>query len=445
MVMKVGANTLGIAAHHNDEPVFPSGLPDYPTSPNTATDQDVAGFRASVEGNKPSPERVLGVYEYLPFGPDQLVSLSQIRGERNVVTSELKEDILFQGLINPIDVSLVNFELLEDYIRFTNKVWGSEAKIEDYLHLQLPDGRFPLLKSGHSRHAAVAELIREGKLPLGAQIMTKVSEAKSAFDIVQWQRGENIHSQPPRERTAMALVESYIYGLETGQWNSEAEFIAIQKQQGRTVTKGPLDQALKYAKLAPRIRNFILAGEVPYLAGVEMGATMEVLTEYVARNNGYDGSNDPGLADDEARKKLHKIVEVEMDRICNRITGDNLNSTAAQKFIQGRRKTWGDLAAAMRPDKKSGEGAILKFEFATDALDKALAAAQKELRRELADTARKYSGHDIPRFIKLQEGILPEGAVEDLLRSLEVELKHTKQALGKLGTIVAEHQDDLFG
>lgn len=445
--MKEGVKTLAVAARSNGEMVFPNGLPDYPTSPNTATDNEIAEFRTSVESDELNHEIVLGAYEYLPFRPDQLVSLSQIRGERNVVTAELKEDILFQGLINPIDVSLVSLELLEEYMRFTNKVWGSEAKIEDYLRLRLPDGRFPLLKSGHSRHAAVAELIHEGKLPEGSQIMTKVSEANSAFDIVQWQRGENIHSQPPRERTAMALVESYVYGLETGQWNSEEKFIAIQKKQGRSVTKGPLDQALKYAKLAPRIRNFILAGEVPYLAGVEMGATMEVLTEYVARSNGYDGPHDPRLEDDDASKRLHKIVEIEMDRICNKITGDNLNSTAAQKVVQARRKLWGESVNMMRPDKKSGEGATLKFEFATDALEKSLAAAQKELRRELADTARKYSGHDIPRFIKLQEGILPEGAVEDLLRSFEVELKHTEQALalGKLGTIAAEHQDDLFG
>lgn len=397
-----------------------------------------------------TPEKILGAYEYMPFRPDELVSLSQIRGERNIVTNELKEDILYQGLINPVDVSLVSRELLEEYILFTNKTWGSEATIADYLHLQLPDGRFPLLKSGHSRVTAVTELIAEGKLPPYTQIMAKVSEAKNIFDIIQWQRGENIHSQPRRERTAMALVESYMHGLDSGLWHSEDEFIKVQEEEGREVTKGPLVHALKYAKLVPRIRNFILAGEVPYLAGVEMGATVDVLSEYVARSNGYkNGMKDARLAQDpEALAKVHKVVELELDRICNRITGENLNSTASQKVVQGQRNVWMEAVKLMGQSNGKRAQSALTFEFAEDALDLAILAAQHTLKRELYVTMHKYAGHDISAFFKLQEGILPKEEVQVLLASFNAELERTNveiTALGSLGTAAALYDDDLLG
>lgn len=395
---------------------------------------------------EPSQEVVLGAYEYVPFNPGQLVSLSQIRGERNVVTDELKEDILFQGLINPVDVSLVSRQLLEEYIAFTNDTWGSEASIDDYSHLQLSDGRFPLLKSGHSRAAAVMELIAEGKLPANTQIMTKVKESHNVFEIVQWQRGENIHSQPPRERTAMALVESYMYGLNSGLWSNEAEFIAIQHQQGRSVAKGPLTQALKYAKLAPRIRNFVLAGEVPYLAGVEMGATMDTLAEYIARTNGYQGVDDPRLtANPERMKMVRQLIEIEMDRICNRITGDNLNSTASQKVVQAKRSAWADANKSMREPRRKGSETTLHFEFADDALEKAVLAAQRALKRELTDTKNKYAGHNIPRMLRLQEGILPQKDVIELIEMYEEEIRKTQQTIGAFTTTASAYDTDLFG
>lgn len=447
MTRAVETLDMGAVSERAVSPAFPDGSEQQvssPVSPSISAELDE--ILSDVSEAESSHERILGDYEYLPFGPDALVSLSQIRGERNIVTDELKGDILYQGLINPVDVSLVSRDLLEEYILFTNSTWGSETSIQDYLHLQLPDGRFPLLKSGHSRTTAVIELITEGKLPENTRIMTKVSEAQGIFDIVQWQRGENIHSQPPRERVAMALVESYTYGLNNGLWHNEAEFIDIQKSQGRTIAKGPLDHALKYSRLAPRIRNFILAGDVPYLAGVEMGATMEVLAEYVARTNGYDGHNDPRLlASPDRMDKLRKVVELEMDRICNRITGENLNSTASQKVVQAKRNAWASAIKSMRQPKKGRDETTLLFEFADDALDNAVAAAERALKRELSETKSKYSGHDIPAFLKLQQGILPEKDVKELLASFEEELLRTQQVLGSYTTTVASYESDLFG
>lgn len=445
--MERWAETLyvGVIDERTVTPAFPDGSEQRVSSPvSPLVEAQIDEIYVDSSDAEKAHEHDLGDYEYLPFKPDGLVSLSQIRGERNIVTNELKEDILFQGLINPIDVSLVSYELLDEYIQFTNRTWGSEAKIEDYMHLQLPDGRFPLLKSGHSRHTAVTELIEEKKLSQDTRIWAKISEAESVFDIVQWQRGENIHSQPPRERTAMGLVESYLYGVEKGEWHNEEEFIAIQESKGRKVKKGPLAQALKYSRLAPHIRNFILAGEVPYLAGVEMGASVDILTEYVARMSGFNGVTDPRLTS-EQKSKIQKTVVIELDIMCNRITNDNLNSTASQKYIQGKRNLWSDVSRSMRPNnKKIMQGLDSEFKFAQDALDINYIAKVKELKRALADTKTKYAGHDIPKFLKLQQGILPEADIQELLLSFEEELVKTRQALGSYTTTVASHESDLF-
>ncbi len=390
-------------------------------------------------------ERVLGEYEYVPFKPDQLITLSQIRGERNVVTNELKEDILFQGLLNPIDVSLVTRELLEQYIDFTNRTWGSNATIDDYLQLALPDERFPLLKSGHSRHEAITELVAEGRLPADQQVMTRISSAESVQDIIDWQRGENIHSQPPRERNAMALVESYMHGIESGQWATPLEFIAVQKAKGRDASKGALDQALKYAQLPPRIRNFILAGQVPYLAGVEMGATTDVLAEFIARSNGYSGLDDARL-DDEGRTRLHDIVVMKLDILCNRITEDRLNSTASQKFIQGNRNEWLRLVKSMRSGRRLKQES-LGFEFGQDQLEMAYRETQRALGAELGKLRQKYSGADILHFLRLQKGIIPDEEVDRLLAAYQdaVRENHSRisVSLGLHGTFATEEGLDL--
>lgn len=388
-------------------------------------------------------EVVLGHYETLALRPDQYVTLAQIRGERNVVTDELKESILRRGLINLPDVTLLSPELLEEYINFTNSTWGSNATIEEFAHLQLPDGRYPLLKAGLSRHQAVMELVEEGRLPFGTLLTTKLSEAENVWDIVQWQIDENIHSQPPQERRAMALVESYGFGLRTGAWSNEAEFIAIQNAAGHDVKKGPLDQALKYSRLEPRIRNFILAGQVPYLAGVEMGATTDVLTEFTARRNGFDGIDDTSMTAEE-RRKILDTVTIEFDILCNRITGDRLNSTAAKKLILGKRRVWDELAKQMRPNGRARKN-VLDFTFSQDQLDIYYEAKRRELQTDLRELSRKYHGADIAEFLELQKGILPDDEVARLLGDFEQGVQRTQVTLGGFTTTVAQYDKDLFG
>lgn len=52
---------------------------------------------------------------------DKIVQLSQIRGDRNRVTTALKDSILQEGLLYPPIVASVTPALLEEYIDFTNR------------------------------------------------------------------------------------------------------------------------------------------------------------------------------------------------------------------------------------------------------------------------------------------------------------------------------------
>lgn len=378
----------------------------------------------------PTPEHILGNYEYAPFYPAALVTLSQIRGERNVVTDELKEDILFQGLQNPVDVSFINESLLDEYIGFTNRTWGSSANISDFTSLQSPDGSFPLLKSGHSRLQAVTELIAEGRLPTDSQVVARLSKANTVQDIVDWQRGENIHSQPPRERTAMALVESYQHGIEIGLWRTPKQFLVYQHERGRDASKGVLNHALKYALLPSRIRNFILAGQVPYLAGVELGSTVEVLKQFVLYSN-TDASTRENTLSTVDELRIHEIVVMKLDILCSRIVEDKLNSTAAQRMIRGRRREWARLVETMRDGAhNSVEG--LPFEFEQDQLERALKQQKRELKVKMTALMRRYRGADIVDFLRLQDDILSHEETEELVESFRQSTAETNRVVSEV-------------
>lgn len=406
-------------------------------APSYDDDVDIAGHEDT------TPEIILGRYETIVLPPANLIALSQVRGERNVVTDELKESILRSGLINQPDVSLMSYEAMYEYIAFTNHTWGAEANIEQFADRRLPDGRYPLLNAGHSRHQAILELIKEGKLPGNVLLELKISPSESVWDIVQRQIDENISSQPPKERRAMALVEAYSYGLHKGWWSSESEFIAIQNEAGVDVTKGPLEQALKYARLDSRVRNFILSGQIPYTAGVEMGATNDILTEYIARSNGYNGLSDSNLTP-ERRKLIADAVTVEFDIICNHITKNRLTATASMKHIQGKRMGWDKIVKEMRPNGRARKN-VLQFEFEDDQLDIYLQERRRALEYELKDLTSKYRGSDIVGFLDLQNGILPENKVLALLEEFEARLLDTKEKLGSIGSTAYLHEEDLFG
>lgn len=386
-------------------------------------------------------ELVLGAYETIVRRPHELVKLSQIRKERNVVTDELKESIVADGLMNPIDVARVERPLLEQYIAFVNRTWSegddpsSLVSIDDFDVFLQDDGTYLLVIAGHTRHQAVEELIAEGRLPQNTGMMAKVHDVSTVWDIIAKQRAENIHSQPPRERDAMGLVEAYYWGLEMGDWSNEREFIASQEAVGRNATRGALDQALKYARLPNRIRNFVLSGHIPYLAGVELGASVAVIADYHAARLGYRSKNDPAITD-EQRALLNDFIVKELDILCIGITGGRLNATAAQKRIVGKRKEWRNITQSLlNPDKRQPSISDEMF-FKSDQWEIQRREIEKRMRTEWRELMRKYGGSDVVDFVRQHQGILPDEDVDHLIHELDARRSETKKRLGAGAVVI---------
>lgn len=365
-------------------------------------------------------ERAHGEYETVRAYADEFITMDQIRGEKNVVKSELKESIAKTGLLNPIDAVLLDKELFSEYITFTNQAWGAEAKLVDFNRQRTAEGYYCLVIAGHSRHNAITELEDEGVLAR-RQILAKKHIVDSVSDIIEIQLAENIHSQPPKERQAIAVVEAYMYGLSTGQWQSPEDF--IQKNADNGVTLTGLRKALHFARLPNDIRNFVLSGIVPYSAGVELGATVLTLRRYLAIKNGFSDESDDRIDHDLLQQVMREELIIKIDKI----TELHLNSTASVKMIEGWRKTMADATRKMLGDNT----ALFDFELASP--DEQLRASQRDARRQLTQLVTdiaKMPASKVDALIRLHGTVLPDDVINRCRATLSV---HVSRRLHELG------------
>jgi hypothetical protein len=345
---------------------------------------------------------------------DEIVKLSQVRAEQNIVKGELVADIDRNGLINPIDVGVVSEELLIAYLKFVKDTWGASAEISDFEGLRQADSTYSLLLAGHSRHQAIEDLEDRYFLETGVMerhpIPVKIHEIDSIWDIIRIQLGENIHSQPPKERQAIALVEAF----EFGNWASIEEFI---EDQAKDVTKGFMEKAIRFRELPPEIRSYVLSGPVPYYAGVELAVTVEPLKKYYAAKTGTTAED---LSKDS--QSIDMLVRQEFTILCNRIVEGRMNSTAAQAFVKGRRKYWNDATAVMI-NAPSNEN-TLTFDLIPEGLDRYIKEKSSEIARQL-DAIRRLKHGDIQTLTKLAEGTVSH---DKIIAQLERETADAESA-----------------
>lgn len=277
-----------------------------------------------------TPEIVYGDYETVKLPTQAYVKMSQVRSERSRVGDELKESILNSGLglISQIHVARMTPEDLATYVGFVNRVWKSETDFDQFAHQKQADGYFYLIVDGHSRHQAIEELEDEGKRPPGL-IVSNVHKVNSPEEIIQLQMHANIHSAPPRERRAIAIVESYEWGLETGKWTSQSDYI----KKHNDVSASVLSEALAFTNLPKEIRNCVFTKQIPYAAGVALGAAAPDFRRDIIRKTGLDGD----LTEEEA-ESLEETVKTYLMVEVNRIITSRLNSTAAEKRVRAIRE-----------------------------------------------------------------------------------------------------------
>ncbi len=377
------------------------------------------------------PERAHGEYEHIKFTSDRFIKMGQVRGERNPVTVSLKESILRQGLINPIDTVRLTDETLAEYIAFVNRVWKTETVVDDFTESKQEDGFYYLIVAGHSRHEAICELEEEGLMET-RPIMAKVHEVASPEQIIMIQLDENLHSQPSRERSAIAIVEMYQFGTEQGRWSTQKEFLAKNPH----IAGSQFTEALHFSELHPHIRDFILTGDMAVSTGVEIGK----MEKYIIRAKlAQVALKTIDELDPSDQATLTEFVDHEVMMMTTHIAKHGLPPSRANRYLAGQRKRFAPLLAQTDEARAAAEeDTLLGLDFITPSqmLREDLRAVQKARELSLREIGTD-PGDKARRLLSLQQSdpFIPPEFIEKAVRDLE---STTRRAAIMLGSTASQ-------
>lgn len=359
-------------------------------------------------------ERVHGRFETVTLFVDKFVTQNQVRGDRNSGES---------GLINQFDTVNLDGPEMQNYINFTNQVWGANADIKDIRESRMPDGSYYLVVAGHTRLRALQELEAEGRIPRWP-VEAKVHPVSTIAEILSIQLDENIHTQPPRERRAKAVVEYYLWGIKQEQWSNQKEFL----EQHPDISKTVLSEALAFSHLPAEIRNFVFAKKVPHHAGLALGRAIPDLREYVSARIG----SMEGLVDSSLEDKIDEQVRTRLIIESNVIASKKLNSTAAEARIkawreQMRREMITDASMREQADK----AALFDLDLKTS--EQIHAEDMKQLKKQFAEVVRSYGktpGSWAVEMIGLNRGYVDERVIQEALEDFQVSFNRGIKLMG---------------
>ncbi|HAC55913.1 TPA: hypothetical protein DCF80_00285, partial [Candidatus Saccharibacteria bacterium] len=335
-----------------------------------------------------SPEVVVfGEYEQRAVPVDNLVVLSQVRSGLNPDLKDIKGSVKANGLLNPIDVAVMDEWQLEEYISFVNTLWGTTTSIEEFTDKQDVDGFYTLVIAGHTRTEAVTQLQAEDDLGRAYAIMAKVHKVSNPSEIIALQLDENLHSKPQLERQAMAIVEAYEYGRIHNQWSTPTEFAKLNKDK---FSRKMLADALGFAHLPDRARDFVFSGSLSYTAAVELGRASETVLDSVAAGFGF-GKND--AIPEERLAEFGEAYSLKIATLIGHIQAEGLNTSAAKKYIQGQATLMRESAAKLRGEMDENDSLFdMSMLDADDQSRIYLAKLRQELWAEHQKIARLANG-----------------------------------------------------
>ncbi|MDB5160104.1 MAG: hypothetical protein JWO99_367 [Candidatus Saccharibacteria bacterium] len=372
---------------------------------------------------EPAYERVHGRFERVELFAIEYVKMSQVRGEKNTVSEELKDSIERTDLLNSIDVAHLDEVTLAEYISFVNEVWGSDTSIEEFADKRRPDGTYFLVIAGHSRHQAITELEEEGRIPI-YPLEAKVHNVTTPEQIIQIQLDENIHSQPPRERRAVAIVETYEWGVRQGKWKTQKEFLAHNRNVGKSV----LSEALSFSHIPPHIRNFILAGKAAYNTGIELGKTGADIKEHIL----FRMKKKENKLTVKQREKVAQLLDERLTIEMNFILNHKLNSTAAEKRLRAMRaRLQRDMIVDEDEKQKRENTALFDLDLKTsdEILDEELAMARKEI-TEYLRIYSKTPSTSAAELIQLHREIIDPDLYEAVTHDFQVSVDKAARMVG---------------
>ncbi len=367
-----------------------------------------------------STERKLfGQHETIELPVDSFVRLPQVRSGMNPKLPDLKESLKTHGLLNPVDVARMTDAQLSAYIAFVNGLWGTNVRLEEYGYQQQTDGFYYVVVAGHTRIEAIHQLQKEDEAGFEYAVVAKVHPIDTPDEIISLQLDENIHSEPAQEQRAIAVVETYQYGLQNGLWASKADF--LRKSQHKFSLR-ILNEAMGFAQLPPEARDFVFSGRISYNAGVALGQASDTVLEY----NAIRLWNGTLPTDEQSQQDFNTAYRETIGRIMMEITNRSLNGTAAKKYIAGQVAMMkSHIQKVTQPDE---EPTIFDYEL-MPAADQA-AHYLKELAAEYRAALSRLGTLSIDQVTKLVALHRQLSGDPKIGQELEVELATRRDVLG---------------
>ncbi len=215
---------------------------------------------------------VYGKYEYIEIDVNKLIVLPQVRKEKNAKIDELVESIKQKGLINPIDIAVMDLDRFKKHINFINNLWKTNIDFNKYPSI---NNLYYVIIAGHTRYQAICQIDKEQNS--NSKIYAKVHKVKTSEEILSIQLDENIQKEPRIEERAIAIIECYYSGLQNGKWTNQKEFVKKNKNK---FSRDILNDALAFANLPVNIQQSILNEHLYYQAGVELGKISKLINDY---------------------------------------------------------------------------------------------------------------------------------------------------------------------
>lgn len=287
--------------------------------------QERENLAPNLDRDKNPEVRTFGEHKQKRVPASKLILMPQVRANLNPDYHALKADIRERGLLNQPDMVVLDREGLATYIDFINEVWGMDIDVADYDD-QAIDGEYHLVAAGHTRSNVILDISHEDGVD--HDVICKDHDTDDPYEIIAIQLAENIHSKPPQERSALAIVESYVLGLKQGLWRNEEEFVAVK---GGKFSRDQVRDAVGFARLPETVRDFVFSGQLGYNAALALGRGSQVIEDCVMAELGY-----VMLANDKQEAKFKEAYDLRVAVLVAEVTNRTLNSTASKKFIQAK-------------------------------------------------------------------------------------------------------------
>ena len=264
-------------------------------------------------------------YERTRIPVDKLIQLPQTRGEFDRDVEELAQSILNKGgLFSPIAVMKMTEEQFQAHVELTNEIWRSSVDPETYKYY-LVDGYHYVVVAGHRRTDAIiqASLEKQQILLAPVHIYDYDPDVFLAIQIDE----NSLRRDVAHERHALAIVETYRYGLVIGKWNTSTEF--ARASEGR-LTPRLIQDTLAFINLPYFARQLVYGGSLKYSVGVALGRTVPVVKKY------YTHLSEGKITPEQLDKDTDAQIEYHAGHI---IKTQGLSSVKkAQEYLRGEVK-----------------------------------------------------------------------------------------------------------